>query len=104
MSQISEFVNAANQNEYTSKRNANSQVKSDNFAFNNPESTRKIVNLENSGEEFLIKKPVVKNAPDYNQFLSFLYRNDIQKQTIPKSRNVRDISTYNREKRALIFR
>jgi hypothetical protein len=78
---------------------------SDDRAVNNSNNVQQKVTILDSSDEFDIKKPTRKNK-SYDDFLSFLYRNDKVK---PK--NKREISTDNannndltRGRRALVFR
>lgn len=71
---------------------------------NNQGFSRQIVTVEDTPDEFIIKRPT-QNNPGYNDFLNYLYRNDKAKSK--SKREITDVSIKqyeSRSKRAIIFR
>ena len=60
------------------------------------------ISINDTSEEFIIKKPAPIGDKKYDDFLNFLYRHDTLK--LAKSQRQRRAAAATREKRALIFR
>lgn len=71
----------------------------------NFELNQQRVSVEDTSDEFSIKKPVVQDKP-YSDFLSFLYRNDKAKSKVKREIKTSGIlnSDTVREKRMIVFR
>ena len=76
-------------------------------SYNNQGLSRQLVTVEDTPDEFIIKRPT-KNDPSYDEFLTYLYRNDKAKSK--SKREIKSMSDFavnndaSRNKRMIIFR